>query len=98
MGDRARAFAFLARTRRFDKSYLRLSSEAQEQCADALEQLIEEPLAPGLHLKPIRPSNRFWEARINTGDRLILLPDRGMAYVMDVVKHDDIKLWGRKGS
>lgn len=96
MGGRNRAFSYLERTRRFDKSFLRLGSEAQDQCADALEQLIEKPLAPGLHLKPIRPSNKFWEARINTGDRIVLLPHGSMAYVMDVVKHDDIKSWGSK--
>lgn len=96
MGGRSRAFTYLERTRRFDKSFLRLSDESQEQCIEALEQLIEEPLMPGLHLKPIRPSNEFWEARINSGDRLILLPHRGMAYVMDVVKHDDINDWGSR--
>lgn len=96
MGGRNRAFSFLERTRTFERSFSRLGSDAQDQCIDALEQLIGEPLAPGLHLKPIRPNNKFWEARINSGDRLVLLPQRGMAYVMDVVKHDDIKQWGRR--
>lgn len=96
MGGRNRAFSYLDFTRKFEKSFRKLSGDAQDQCADALEQLIAEPLAPGLHLKPIRPNNQFWEARINTGDRIILLPNAGMAYVMDVVKHDDIKHWGRK--
>jgi hypothetical protein len=96
VGGRNRAFTYLERTRRFDKSFLKLGSDAQDQCAEALEQLISEPLAPGLHLKPIRPSNEFWEARLNSGDRIVLLPYRDMAYVMDVVKHDDIKQWGSR--
>lgn len=96
MGGRSRAFASLELTRKFNKSFKALGSDAQDQCADALEQLIEEPRAPGLHLKPIRPSNKFWEARLNSGDRIILLPHGSMAYVMDVVKHDDIKHWGKK--
>jgi hypothetical protein len=96
VGGRNRAFTYLERTKTFDKSFLRLGSESQDQCADALEQLIPEPLAPGLRLKPIRPNNNFWEARINSGDRIILLPHGDMAYVMDVVKHDDIKHWGTR--
>jgi mRNA-degrading endonuclease RelE of RelBE toxin-antitoxin system len=92
--SRARAFKSLELTRRFEKSFQKLSTESQEQCAEALEQLVEEPLAPGLHLKPIRPSNHYLEARINSGDRLIIWPVAGVAHIMDVVKHDDIKRWG----
>jgi len=54
-----------------------------------------EPLSPGLHFKPIRPSNRYWEARINRGDRLILYPEGAEAYVMDIVTHDEIKKWSK---
>jgi mRNA-degrading endonuclease RelE of RelBE toxin-antitoxin system len=96
VGGRNRAFSYLELTRKFEKSFRKLGSDSQDQCADALEQLIEEPLAPGLHLKPIRPSNKFWEARINSGDRIVLLPNGDMAFVMDVVKHDDISHWGSK--
>ena len=67
----------------------------QEQCEEGLAQLLDDPLPPGLHLKPIRPSNKYWEARINRGDRLILYPVGGTAYVMDVVTHDEIKRWGK---
>lgn len=81
---RTRAFSHIELTRQFDKSYRRLSTERKAQCDAALRQFLEEPVAPGLHLKPIRPSNRYREARINRGDRLILYPQRGMAYVMDV--------------
>jgi hypothetical protein len=96
MGGRNRAFTYLERTKRFDKSFLKLGADVQDQCAEALEQLISVPLAPGLHLKPIRPSNEFWEARLNSGDRIVLLPHRDMAFLMDVVKHDDIKHWGNR--
>ena len=94
--SRARAFKTLHITERFNRSFLKLAPEVQAQCADALEQLIAEPLAPGLHLKPIRPSNRFFEARINRSDRLILLPEPGgVAVVVDVVSHDDIGRWSK---
>lgn len=91
---RARAFEALEFTARFERSYLRLSTAVRAQCDEALLQLQTDPITVGLHLKPIRPSKRFWEARINRGDRLILLPERGTAYVFDVVRDDDIARWG----
>lgn len=96
MSGRARAFKSLQLTKRFEKSFRRLGADSQAQCQDALEQLLQDPVLPGLHLKPIRPNNTFWEARLNSGDRLVLLPDGEMAWVMDVISHDEIKLWGRK--
>ncbi len=73
---------------------MRLSAALQGQCEATLEALVEEPLRPGLHLKPILPSKRYWEARINRADRLILLPQGHVAYVMDVLTHDEIDKWG----
>ena len=95
MGGRVRAFACLYFTKRFDKSFQRLGSDSQNQCRDALEQLVTDPLAPGLHIKPIRPSNKFWEARLNSGDRIVLLPEGDSAWVMDVIDHDQIGQWGK---
>jgi hypothetical protein len=92
---RRRPFSHLELTARFDKSFKALDMASQTQCIAALEQLMEDPVAPGLRLKPIQPSKKYWEARINRGDRLILYPVSGMAYVMDVVKHDDIRKWGK---
>ena len=96
MSGRARRFASLYLTRRFEKSFRRLGSDAQAQCERALEQLLHNPVPPGLRLKPIRPNNKFWEARLNSGDRLVLLPDGDTVWVMDVISHDEIKLWGKK--
>jgi len=96
VSGRARRFTSLQLTRRFEKSFRRLGSDAQAQCEDALEQLLRNPVLPGLHLKPIRPNNKFWEARLNSGDRIVLLPDGDTAWVMDVISHDEIKLWGKK--
>lgn len=96
MSGRGRRFTSLQLTRRFEKSFRSLGSEAKAQCADALEQLLQDPVRPGLHLKPIRPNNKFWEARLNSGDRIVLLPDGDTAWVMDVISHDEIKLWGKK--
>ena len=96
MSGRARRFASLYLTRRFEKSFRRLGSDAQAQCEGALEQLLHNPVPPGLHLKAIRPNNKFWEARLNSGDRLVLLPDGDTVWIMDVISHGEIKLWGKK--
>lgn len=96
MGGRSRAFASLQLTKRFEKSFRRLGSESQTQCEDALEQLVQDPIRPGLHLKPIRPNNTFWEVRLNSGDRIVLLADGDTAWIMDVISHDEIKRWGKK--
>lgn len=96
MSGRARAFKSLQLTKRFEKSFRRLGSDSQAQCEEALEQLLQDPVLPGLHLKPIRPNNTFWEARLNSGDRPVLLPEGDTAWVMDVISHDEIKLWGKR--
>ena len=96
MTGRARRFTSLQLTRRFEKSFRRLGSDGQAQCENALEQLVQNPVPPGLHLKPIRPNNKFWEARLNSGDRIVLLPDGDTAWVMDVISHHEIKRWGKK--
>lgn len=96
MAGRTRTFSVLHLTKRFEKSFRQLGSDRQAQCADALQQLVEGPVRRGLHLKPIRPNNTFWEARLNSGDRIVLLPEGDAAWVMDVIGHDEIKLWGKK--
>ena len=94
--NRSRAYKTVELTRRFEKSYKKLSDQVQKQCDNALGLLIEEPLSPGLHLKPIRTGNRYLEARINDGDRLVIFPAGSTAYVMDVIVHDEIKKWGNE--
>lgn len=89
-----RAFARVELTARFQKSYAKLSAARQTQCDDALAQLVEEPVSPSLRLKPILPKKNYLEARINQGDRLIICTSNSVAYVMDVVTHDEITRWG----
>jgi hypothetical protein len=82
-------------TARFERSFRRLDARRQEQCEMALEQLLVAPTPRGLRLKPILPGKVYWEARLNSGDRLILRPEGSVLYVLDVVTHDDIERWGR---
>jgi hypothetical protein len=91
---RARAFTKLELTSRFDKSFARLSAKLQEQCEATLHALLQEPLRPGLRLKPVLPGKTYWEVRINRADRLIIFPQGNVAYIMDIVTHDEIGKWG----
>lgn len=88
-------FSTVELTARFKKSFRALSAERRLQCMAALEQMYEDPLPNGLRYKPIRPANVYFEARINSGDRLVILPSGNTATVMDVVTHDDIQRWSK---
>ena len=95
---RTHAFAVVELTNRFKKSYAKLSVEVADQCDDALADLVRDPLSPGLRIKPIRPSNVYYEARVNRSDRLIIYPVSNTAYVMDIVTHNEITKWGNESA
>lgn len=95
---RTHAFKTVTLTKRFEKSYGKLDEAIADQCDDAILDLKTEPLPPGLRMKPIRPNNVYYEARINSGDRLVIYPVSDTAYVMDVVTHDEIKQWGNESA
>ena len=80
---------------RFNKSFQKLDRARQDQCEEALGRLLSNPLPAGLHYKPILPTRTYWEARINRGDRLIICPEGTVAYIMDVVAHDEIRRWSK---
>jgi mRNA-degrading endonuclease RelE of RelBE toxin-antitoxin system len=77
-------------------SYRALSSERQVACDEAAMALIKQVSSPGLHIKPIHPEKYYWEARINSGDRLVFRIEEGTISFVDVVKHDQIAKYGKK--
>ena len=89
------SFDRLIFTETFDRAYADLAQQAQKQCDKALNFLQVNPRHNSLRLKPILPAKIYWEARVNTGDRIILRPDGKTVYLVDVVTHDEI---GRYGS
>lgn len=91
---RTNAFTEVRLTARFEKSFRKLSGQVQEQCEQALQQLVQDPLSKGLRMKPIRPNDVYYEVRINAGDRLVIWTVSNCAYIMDVVTHDEIARWG----
>jgi len=52
-------------------SYAQLSHDRQAACDKAAISLIKRASSPGLHIKPIHPDKYYFEARINTGDRIV---------------------------
>ena len=81
---------------RFKKSYAALSPDRKKRCDETCMALIKRETSPGLRIKPVEPDKYFFEARINDGDRLIFRPEAEKIIFVDIVKHDDIKQYGRR--
>jgi hypothetical protein len=58
--------------------------------------LIKGTDTPGLHVKPILPDKHYLEGRISSGDRIVFRIQDDTVYFLDVVKHDDIRRYGRR--
>jgi mRNA-degrading endonuclease RelE of RelBE toxin-antitoxin system len=77
-------------------SYARLSADRQKACDEAAIGLIKQTESAGLRVKPIQPEKYYFEARINSGDRIVFRIEVGTIFFIDVVKHDDIERYGRR--
>jgi hypothetical protein len=78
------------------RAYRALSVDRQRSCDRAAIALIKRESTPGLRVKPIQPEKYYFEARINTGDRIVFRIEAGTIYFIEVVKHDDIDRYGRR--
>ncbi len=77
-------------------SYAALSADRQRSCDEAAIALIKQTISAGLRVKPIQPEKTYFEARINTGDRITFRVEAGTVYFVDIVKHDEIDRYGRR--
>jgi hypothetical protein len=87
---RRKTFLGAAWSKRWDKSYVKLSSDRQKGVDKVAIALIKQEVTPGMRVKPIEPEKYYNEARINEGDRLIFRIGEGTVWFVDVVTHDDI--------
>lgn len=78
------------------KAYAALSADRQRACDEAAIALIKQTTSAGLRVKPIQPEKYYFEARINSGDRIVFRVEGGTVFFVDVVKHDDIGRYSRK--
>ena len=77
-------------------SYTRLAADRQKACDASTLALIKQNETPGLRIKPIQPEKYYFEARINSGDRIIFRIEAATIFFYDIVKHDDIDRYGRR--
>ncbi len=80
---------------RFKASYAALASDRQRECDRTIMALIKRESSSGLRIKPILPAKYYFEARFNSGDRLIFRMAGQDIYFVDIVSHDDIDRYGR---
>ncbi|MFL6202842.1 MAG: type II toxin-antitoxin system RelE family toxin [Thermoanaerobaculia bacterium] len=93
---RKQTFLTAAWSEQWKASYAQLSTDRQAACDKAAIALIKRESSPGLHIKPIHPDKHYFEARINSGDRIVFRIGDGTVFFVDVVKHDDIYRYGKR--
>lgn len=81
---------------RWQERYAELTVERCRSCDEAAMSLIKQESSPGLRIKPIQPEKYYFEARINSGDRIVFRIEAGTIFFIDIVKHDDIDRYGRR--
>ena len=87
-------YEIIVTSERFKKTYKRATKQLQEQVDDTVKQLFENPSLPGLRVKPIKHAGYYYEARINSGDRLIFRTEAKTLILINFVKHDNIGDYG----
>lgn len=78
------------------RAYTALSGDGQRSCDHAAIALIKRASSSGLRVKPIQPEKYYFEARINSGDRIVFRVEAGTIFFIDIVKHDDIDRYARR--
>ena len=78
------------------EAYTALSADRQRSCDHAAIALIKRESSSGLRVKPIQPDKYYFEARVNSGDRIVFRVEAGTIFFMNIVKHDDIDRYGRR--
>ena len=90
MREPAPAFKTMEVTSRFEKSVAKLQKAQKDQVRARVKQLFDNPAHPSLKAHPIKPDQYYHEAYVNTGDRIIYIPEGSHLKLVDVVPHDDI--------
>lgn len=80
----------------WDKAYEDLPSNKQEETDEVVLALLKNDPTPGMRVKPIQPDKHYFEARINSGDRVVYRVEDGVCDFVDIIPHDLIDKYGRK--
>lgn len=93
---RGKAFLRAEWSKRWDKSYQRLTHEQQKGVDKVVIALLKQEPTPGMRVKPVEPEKFYNEARVNNGDRVNHRIEDGSVRFVDVVAHDDIDRYGKE--
>jgi mRNA-degrading endonuclease RelE of RelBE toxin-antitoxin system len=93
---RRQKFLAVEFSKRFEKSYARLTAAQQNGVDRAIIALLKRKPTPGIRIKPIQPDKYYAEVGISDSARLVHRVDSDTLWVADVVTHDDIDRYGRK--
>ena len=77
-------------TRRFARSYMRISPAARSRCDRALGWLIKGSHGPALRIQPVQPACEYLEIRVGFRDHLIFRVDGSDAVLIDLLTFRDI--------
>lgn len=91
----AKPFATYERTVLFDEVYHALTKVQKKQADKTVTLLFSNPAHPGLKTHPVKPGKYYWEAYMNSGDRIIYVPEGSHLVLVDIVKHDDIDKYAK---
>lgn len=77
-------------TRRFARSYMRISPAARSRCDLALGWLIKGSHGPVLRLQPVQPPCEYLEIRVGFRDHLVFRLDGTDVVLIDLLTFRDI--------
>lgn len=90
MREPAPPFKTVEVTARFEKSVAKLQKPQRDQVWAKAKLLFDNPAHPSLKAHSIKPDKYYHEAYVNTGDRIVYIPEGSHLVLVDVVPHDDI--------
>jgi hypothetical protein len=93
---RKRSFLGAEWSRRWDRSYQKLTHEQQKAADKVVIALLKQQPTPGMRVKPVEPEKHYNEARINDGDRVIFRFEAGKVWFVDIVVHADIGRYAKE--
>jgi hypothetical protein len=83
-------------SKRWDKSYEKLTHEQQKGVDKVAIALTKQAPTSGMRIKPVEPEKFYHEARANAGDRVIHRIEAAKMWFVEIFPHDDIGRYGKE--
>ena len=75
------------RSPQFKRSYKKAPLDIQERTKKALRFLSQDYRHPSLRAKIVDPERRIWQGRVNGGWRFYFQIEKGVCYLLDLIRH-----------